>query len=247
MEGVDDIPWHGLTDDWDEPDIGMFLAEAERHHRSRLQQARRYFLPTRYPKPRRATMAKPQRETLKSPLFRGSFVYLAKPRTQDRDDGTESEKYQMTLVLPKGKKSTKEFIGNLEKLLLKTAKEKHGDVPKNKLKHWPIKDGDNHDNEQFAGHWLIQASSNFKPSVIDTNGDELTTEDELYSGAWYKAKISAWAWANKKSGKGVSVNLESAIKMKDDKRFGGGSDAKDDFADEVSESEDGDEDTDLTA
>ncbi len=222
----DDIFWS-----MDEPYYDEHISH---QHRSRLNAARYFFLPTLF-QPRKPMPAKPQRVSIKTPLFRGSFVNLAKARARENDDGTPGkEQFSMLIVVPKGKKSTRLFIEELSGILLTCAQEKHGSaITQKRLKHWPIKDGDESEKEQFHGHYLINAASNFKPSVIDANGDELTTGEELYSGAWYKAKISPWAWANKKGGKGVSVNLESAIKIKDDDRFGGGSKASDDFADEV--------------
>lgn len=247
IEDLDDLLTYALTAE----------REHKRKHLSRLRQAQRFFLPTKYPPTRSRPMAKDARRSLKTPLFRGSYVNLAKPRSIPREDGTPGKpQFSMTIVLKKGEKSTKIFIDELTKLLVEAATDKHGAnvligkdkkprPPQKALKHWPIKDGDDSDNEAFQGCWTIEAKSNFKPSVIDKNGDELSTEDELFSGAWYKAKVSAYAWANDLGGKGVSVNLESAIKIKDDARFGGGSNAKDDFKDEVDEDE-ADEDSDLT-
>ncbi len=177
---------------------------------------------------------------LKTPLFRGSFVNLAKPRKRDED--SDKEQYSIMICLPKKEQSTKAFMLELEKAIQQVSAEAHGKaIPKERLKHYPVKNGDDFENEDFHGFWCINAASNFKPSCIDVNGDELLTADELYSGAWYKVKISPWGWNNPKSGKGVSINLESAIKMKDDKRIGGGSNAKADFAEDV-DSTGGDDD-----
>jgi hypothetical protein len=180
-------------------------------------------------------MAKEKRPSVKTPLFRGSFVNLAKPRKVS--DDSDKEQYSMLIPLPKDKPATKAFIKELLALIQSASDAKHGaGFERKKLKYFPVKDGDGpdyEDNEQFNGHWLIRCASNFKPSAIDIHGDELLTADELYSGAWYKAKLSVWAWANPKGGKGVSINLDSVIKMKDDTRFGGGSNASEDFAEDI--------------
>ncbi len=185
-----------------------------------------------------------EKRSLKTPMFRGSFVNLHKPRK--RDEASDKEQYSIMIVLPKAKPSTKDFIAKLQKMITEASAEKHGapGLPKNKLKHYPIKDGDDMDHEQFHGHWCINAASNFKVHCVDEHLEDLTTGEELYSGAWYKVKISAWAWTNPKSGKGVSINLESVIKLKDDTRIGGGSNAKDDFADDAVEDEGGSEEED---
>lgn len=186
-----------------------------------------------------------ERPTVKTPLFRGSYVHLIKPR-KNKDEPDKPGTYQMLVVLKKSEPTTKAFIKELLALIQKASAEKHGTaLPPKKLKHFPIKDGDTFENEAFQGHWCIRVASNYRPNVCDASGETLETEAEVYSGAWYKAKLSAWGWINPKSGKGVSINIESAIKVKDDTRFGGGSAAKDDFAEDVTESAKGDSDDDL--
>jgi hypothetical protein len=186
-------------------------------------------------------MATADRPSVKTPLFRGSFVNLIKPRKGDKDDPNSKETYQILIPLKKDSPATKAFIKELLACIAKASAEKHGQaIPPKRLKHFPVKDGDTFDNEEFHGFWCIRAASNFKPSVVSVSGDPLLTTDEVYSGAWYKAKLSAWGWNNPKSGKGVSLNIESAIKMKDDARIGGGSNAADDFKDDITEGGDDD-------
>jgi hypothetical protein len=186
--------------------------------------------------PRRHPMAD-KRQSIKTPEFRGNFVYLAKARKTTGDDGKEKEAYEISIVLPKNTPSTKAFIAECKKMILACYIAKHGQPKDGKLrmKHYPIKDGDETEVDTFQGCYVIGAKSNFRPSCIDAHGDEISTTDDLYSGAWYKCKISAWGWNNPKSGKGISINLESVIKTRDDKKIGGGSNAADDFADDISE------------
>ncbi len=99
----------------------------------------------------------------------------------------------------------------------------------------PIKDGASIGDEgNFVDHWFLRAASNFKPSVCDIHGQKVDGEVELYSGAHYRCKLSAWGWNHPTGGKGVSVNIETAIKTRDDEKFGGGGDASKDFEDDIS-------------
>ncbi len=172
------------------------------------------------------------------PVLDGGHVYLAKPRKQVREDGSEKEQYSILIPLKKTDPATKLFMQQLLKMVEAASLEKHGKaiLPKH-MKNFPVKDGDTDpnlsDKENFIGHWCINAKANFRPSVVSASGEPLSTEDDIYSGAWYKAKLSIFAWNHKTGGKGVSINIESAIKKRDDGKFGGGSDAADDFADEV--------------
>ncbi len=180
-------------------------------------------------------MAKQQRPSVKTEIFRGSYVALAVPKKNVDDNGKETENYQIFIPLKKTDASTKKTIAELLNIIKIASGEKHGTPlgPK-QLKHFPIKDGDGPDMpEQFNGYWCINAKANFKPNVVDIAGNVLQSTEEIYSGAWYKAKLSCYAWINKKGGNGVSINIESAIKIKDDEKFGGGSSAADDFAEDI--------------
>ncbi len=179
-------------------------------------------------------MATKKRTTIKTPLFRGSFVYLATPKKDTNEAGMETEAYKILIPLKKDAPATKACIKELLAAVAEASAAKHGKaIPPADLKHFPIKNGDKFENEDFHGHWCINAKANYKPSVVDINGDVLLTGDEIYSGAWYKAMLSCYAWTNAKGGKGVSINIESAIKLKDDTRFGGGSNAAEDFAEDL--------------
>lgn len=203
----------------------------------------------------------PDKMFVKTPVFRGSFVSLVEPRSMKGDDGNETEpKYGLMIPLPRGDKKTKLFIAELEKAIIKAYTDKNGKCPtvkgkdgkirpnKDKLKHYPIRKGESVGEEgNFDGMWCIRATTKFKPHFIDKTGEKLESEDELYSGAWYRVKLSVWAWAHPTGGKGVSISLETGVKMKDDDRFGGGGNAAEDFEDELEEGGDEDsEDDDLT-
>ncbi len=180
-------------------------------------------------------MAATDKIRIKTPIFRGSFVNLIKPKKSVREDGTEKENYQMLIPLKKSDPATKAFIKELMDGIAKVSAAKHGTaIPIKRLKNCPIKDGDTFDNEDFHGHWCINVAANYRPQVCDKHGEILETTDDVYSGAWYKAMLSPWAYSNK-FGKGVSINIESAVKVKDDARLGGGSNAAEDFADDISE------------
>ena len=186
-------------------------------------------------------------EKLMTPLFRASYAHLLKPKLRKDAKEGDTPKYSVLIPIKKTSKEGKIFLAKLEKAMLAASLEKHGKaIPKNKLKHWPIRDGDeeNEDGEvdpNHAGHWCINASSRRKPQVINKKGDVLLDEEEVYSGMWCRATIAAWAWDNPTGGKGVSIDLHNLIKMKDDEKLGGGAaPATSDFEDLISDDEDDD-------
>lgn len=169
------------------------------------------------------------RKNIVSPKFRGSFVFIMKPRQKD-DDG--EPQYEMAIVLPKDDRETKDFIGKLEDAFEDAMTEKIGKIiPFEKCKHYPIRDGDDMEGEEFHGCWVVGTKNKKQPGVLIREEDgtrrAVERESEIYSGAYYHASVRAYAWDNK-FGKGVSVSLEGVLKVEDGEKFGS-SFSEDDF------------------
>jgi ssDNA-binding protein len=165
---------------------------------------------------------------LTTPVFRGSYVNLFTPRSVGNGEPT----YGMSIVLPKDKPSTKQFIASLKKSFNDAMTEKLGKVvPEAQLKHYPIKDGDllvDDDGEikpETKGCWVINAKNKDQPGMLVKDEDGTKREplgkQEMYSGAFYAASISVYAWKHETGGKGVSVSLQGVMKMRDGEKFGG--------------------------
>lgn len=63
----------------------------------------------------------------------------------------------------------------------------------------PIRDGDKPKfakKEGYKGHWVVKAScgEDFKPTVVDRDGEEIIDSKELVSGDYIRAQIYAIAW-----------------------------------------------------
>ncbi len=175
-------------------------------------------------------MAAPTKEKMKliTPVFRGSYVNAVKPRAIE--EGGDPV-FSMMMVLLKKDPETKAFMAKLEAAVSEACINKLGKdiLPHTKLKHWFVQDGDTSDNEEHAGAWTFRASSKFRPGAIDhKTRNPLFEEEDLYSGAWYRASLDAWCWSNA-FGTGCSLNLNNIMKMKDDAKFGGGAKPEQDF------------------
>lgn len=168
---------------------------------------------------------------LVTPKFRGSYVTLMKARAIA--DG--EPEFGMTIVLDKDDDEHLAFLAKLKKAMKAAILEKCGkDIPFEKCKHFPILDGDDNENEEFAGKWLIRTKNKRQPGilVLDEDGTRRAVEheSEIYSGAWYHASIKPYAWAGD-FGKGVSISLNGVLKVEDGDRFGGSDFSEDDFDD----------------
>jgi len=177
-----------------------------------------------------------------TPEFRGSYCNLLTPRAPNPESDPV---YSILIVLPKKSADTKRFIKQLEKEIAAASLEKHGKViPASKLKHYPIKDGDDEEDDGFHGHWLVRASNSRKPEVIDRKRNTLFEEEDVYSGAWYRVTVDVWAWDNPVGGKGCSINLRNVLKVKDDEPFTSRAKAEDDFNDVLDDDDAEDDDDD---
>ena len=164
-----------------------------------------------------------------TPEFKGSFVNVLKPRAFSPD---QDPKFSMTIAIDKDDK----FWNQLDKVIKDVAVAKWGEVPK-KLKTF-IKDGDDEEERyNLAGKNLFTASNKKAPGVLvkTENGlVEPVSEDEIYSGAIYRASIRPYAYEYQNS-KGVAISLDNVLKVKDGERFSSKSSAADDFSDFIEE------------
>lgn len=157
---------------------------------------------------------------LVSPKFRGSYVNVMKARAI----GDGDPEYGMTIVLDKEDEEHMVFLKKVKKEMARVAEEKFGDIPVEKWKHYPISDGDDSEQEEFHGKWLIRTKNKRQPGILVLEEDgtrrAVEKESEIYSGAWYHASIRPYAYKNE-FGKGVSISLNGVLKVEDDEQFGG--------------------------
>ena len=167
---------------------------------------------------------------LKTPVFRGSFVHLVEPKAPA--PGAEP-KYSMAIVLPKEDPVTKAFMKELSAMVNGKATEKFGKLPKKLKKPW--KDGDAEDREEWDGCWVVNASNKSRPGIVGPDLQPVMDPEILYSGAHYRASISAWGWKHPTGGEGVSLNLDNVMWVQDGEAFVSRTNAADDFAEFASE------------
>lgn len=147
---------------------------------------------------------------------RATYLFAFKPY-KARDAAEDAvPKYKVTLMFRKDK----DDISRLRKAEKTAITKKWGDKPPKRLKK-AIRDGDGDDmDDMYAGHWVITASSETKPELIDTDGDPLTSQQEVYSGIWCKCDLKCYGY-DRAGSKGVTWAFNSLIKLDDGKRMDG--------------------------
>jgi hypothetical protein len=174
-----------------------------------------------------------------TPEFRVSYPSVFKPKFNDL---SEKNEYVVDALFEKKKTDIKAF----QKIINAAIELQWNGKPPKKLRT-PIKDGDEMENPEYAGHWVMtfKANENYPPTVIGTKrGPDgvfvRLTEKEFYGGCYARATINAYAY-DMTANKGVSFGLGNIQKLRDGERFGGGGgNADDEFADIAEEIDDGD-------
>lgn len=163
-----------------------------------------------------------------------SYVHVFEPKPMKNDQGEDVGKpvYSTTLLIPK---SNKALIAEIKKAIeaaieVGKAKKWGGKIPKGKF-HNPLQDGDEHKNEDYAGHWYLNAKASTKPGIIDRDRNPLTSDDDFYSGVF--ARFSVTFFPYNKMGNGVACGLNHLQKLKDGERLGGRASIDEDFADDI--------------
>lgn len=168
-----------------------------------------------------------------------SYVHLLEKHSFEGSQ--EDGKYSVSILIPKKEKDTldaiKEAIGNAQE---EFASVRWGGKAPKKLT-LPLSDGDERDDEAYAGHYYINAKSNSKPGVVDREFNPITEEEEVYSGMWGLCSVSFYGY-DKGVNKGIAAAIDNVMKWKDDDRLGGGKEsAEADFEGMVDDEDDDDD------
>ncbi|MGO4543253.1 DUF2815 family protein [Paenibacillus sp. 2TAB23] len=176
-----------------------------------------------------------------------SYTHVFEPQSIDGGDA----KYSTAILIPKTDKVTLQKI----KAAVDAAKEQGkskwgGKIPANAKT--PLRDGDEErpDDEAYAGHYFLNASSKNKPGIAkpsgkDANGKtkfaEITDTTEVYSGCYAKVSLNFYPF-DAKGNRGVAAGLNNLVKVQDGDFLGGRSSVNDDFSDTEFEDDLGEDD-----
>lgn len=156
-----------------------------------------------------------------TPTFRVSFPEVFEPKSFQ--EGQEP-KYSVQMVFDKT-----EDLSKLKTLIQETAKEKWGDKVPKKLRT-PLRDGDvdKEGNPNYEGKVFVNASSKFKPGVVDQALNEIISKDEFYPGCYARATVNCYAY-DYMGNCGLSLGLQNIQKVRDGERLDSVVDAASDF------------------
>lgn len=176
-----------------------------------------------------------------------SYVHIFEPQSIDGGD----EKYSCSILIPKSDKETLRKIKIAVDVAIELGKSKwNGKIPASLKK--PLRDGDEErpDDEAYAGHYFLNATSKNKPGIAKPIGkgsdgktkfQEITDSTEVYSGCYAKVSLNFYPF-DMKGNKGIAAGLNNVVKVQDGEFLGGKAKVEDEFADEDFDSYEDDED-----
>lgn len=176
-----------------------------------------------------------------------SYAHIFAPQSIDGGD----EKYSTAILIPKEDKDTLRKIKAATDAAKELGKSKWGGkIPANCKT--PLRDGDEErpDDEVYAGHYFLNATSKNKPGIAKPIGkgadgkmkfQEITDSTEVYSGCYAKVSLNFYPF-DAKGNRGVAAGLNNVVKIQDGDFLGGRASVQDDFADTDFDDDDYDDD-----
>jgi hypothetical protein len=165
-------------------------------------------------------------------VCRLSYCFLTKKRPA-REPG-EKEKYSVTILIPKSDMATKQRIdAAFTAAVQEGVTGKWGGVRPPQIAN-PVYDGDGlrPQGEPFPaeckGHWVLTASTENKPEIVDVAMNYILDPTQIYSGMFARVSVRFFAYL-KNGKKGIGAGLGNVMKMADGEPLSGRTDAASDF------------------
>lgn len=160
-------------------------------------------------------------ENLITPEFRAAFISVFKATAMKNADGSINKpKYSIRAAFPPTAK-----LDALKKEAESVAREKWGDKIPKTLRS-PFRTNEELENPipGIGDDWVVMtfsATEDRRPGIVDAKLQDIIDDADVYSGAWYRAQVRAFAYENA-GNKGVSFGLQNVQKLRDDDPLGNG-------------------------
>ena len=160
-------------------------------------------------------------EKILTPHFRAAFISLFRATSMKQADGSDGQpKFSIRACFPPTADLTQ-----LKKEAEQAAKDKFGDKIPKTLRS-PFRTNEELENPivGIGDDWIIMsfsANEDRRPGIVDSKLQDIIDDSDVYSGAWYRAQVRAFAYENA-GNKGVSFGLQNVQKLRDDDPLGNG-------------------------
>ncbi len=158
--------------------------------------------------------------------IRMNYTNLFSPKSIETD---ENPKYSLSILIPKEDITTIEKIKDSISIAKKKGEAIWGDVVPIDLK-LPLRDGDieRADSKDYEDHYFINATSKYKPGIVDKRLNEIKDEKEIYPGCYGRVSINFYPFS-KNGQSGIGCGINNVQKIGDGEIISIGSRPEDDF------------------
>lgn len=163
---------------------------------------------------------------------RFAFVSIFAPKANP----SGKEKYSITAIIDKDDAQTMSAIQSAIDQAYEAGYDVYtrngkGQMPDKNAVVSPIRDGDvdKEGDANFAGCWYLNASSDYRPEIVDADLNHIVDADEVYGGCYGRVSLKFYPY-NAMGRKGIGVQLCNVQKLEDGNPFGTRRSARDDFA-----------------
>ena len=156
-----------------------------------------------------------------TPEFRAAFISVFRATSMKNADGSVNKpKFSIRAAFPPTAK-----LDALKKEAEMAAREKWGDKIPKTLRS-PFRTNEELENPivGIGDDWIIMsfsANEDRRPGIVDSKLQDIIDDADVYSGAWYRAQVRAFAYESA-GNKGVSFGLQNVQKLRDDDPLGNG-------------------------
>lgn len=160
-------------------------------------------------------------QNILTPEFRAGFISVFKATAQKNPDGTAGKpKFSIRACFPPSSD-----LALLKAEAEQAAKDKWGDkIPKTLRSPFRKNEELETPVAGIGDDWTIMtfsANEDRRPGIVDGNLQDIIDDAQVFSGAWYRCQVRAFAYENA-GNKGVSFGLQNVQKLRNDDPIGGG-------------------------
>jgi hypothetical protein len=154
-----------------------------------------------------------------------TYVNVFAPRASEGED----PKYSLCLLIPKHDSETLDKITEAVKEAMQEGAPMWGGLIPEDLK-LPLRDGEERSEgkPEFEGHYFINASTKYKPEVVDKHLFPITELEELYPGCYGRVSLYFYPYSRGEF-KGIGCRLLNVQKLEEGDPLGVRSRADEDF------------------
>lgn len=145
-------------------------------------------------------------------------------------DLSNEKRYSVVILIPKSDIQTIEKIKEAIKLEKNKLLENFKNIDLDEIK-LPLRDGDieKGDIKEYENHYFINATSKYKPGIVDKKLNKIDDEKEIYPGCYVRASINFY-YFNKAGQVGIGCGINNIQKLADGEYIHINSRPEDDFS-----------------